>query len=65
MPRAYKSMLAFFQLVADVPGYVEFEQLQLGMDNKEAREVKWLAGDDGAANPGPSITVSRVEEAAD
>ena len=27
MPRAYKSMLAYFQLVNDVPGYYETEVL--------------------------------------
>ena len=27
MPRAYKSMLAFFQLVNDVPGYEELEAI--------------------------------------
>lgn len=29
MPRAYRSMLGFFRLVADVPGYQEVEDLEL------------------------------------
>ena len=34
MPRAYKSMLAYFQLVNDVPGYYETEVLPEA-DNSE------------------------------
>lgn len=29
MPQAHRSMLSFFQLVADVPGYQEIEAMQL------------------------------------
>ena len=29
MPTAYRSMLGFFQLVADVPGYQEVEDVEL------------------------------------
>lgn len=29
MPQAHRSMLGFFQLVADVPGYQEIETMQL------------------------------------
>lgn len=63
MPRAYKSMLSFFQLVADVPGYEELEQLEFGVDNNEARQVKWVEGDDEAAALGPGIVISKAKEA--
>lgn len=33
MPRAYKSMLAYFQLVNDVPGYYETEMVPEGVDS--------------------------------
>lgn len=63
MPRAHKSMLSFFQLVADVPGYQEIEQLGLGVDDNEAREVQWVEGDDEAAGLGPSIVISKAKQA--
>ncbi len=65
MPRAHKSMLLFLQLVADVPGYEELEQLEFGVDNKEAREMKWVEGDGEGAAPGPSIVVSKAKGGVD
>lgn len=61
MPRAHQSMLSFFQLVADVPGYEELEQLEFGVDNNQAREVKWVEGDDEATDLGPSIVISKAK----
>ena len=65
MPRAHKHMLSFFQLVADVPGYYEFEQLEPKSDNIEAREVNWLPGNNEAAALGPSIVISKARQASD
>ncbi len=62
MPRAYRSMISFFKLVADVPGYEELEQFEFGVDDRAAREVKWVAGDDEAAIP--NIVISKAKEAA-
>lgn len=45
MPRSYKSMLAFFQLVNDIPGYMEAE-LDIPEDEDESRVVKWETGFD-------------------
>ena len=56
-------MLSFFQLVADVPGYEELEQFEFGMNNRAAREVNWVAGDDEAATP--NIVISKAKEAGD
>jgi hypothetical protein len=42
MPRAYKSMLAFFQMVNDVPGYFEAEVEPQGDDS--SRYVSWEEG---------------------
>ncbi|KAK3172520.1 hypothetical protein OEA41_005842 [Lepraria neglecta] len=42
MPRAYKSMLTFFQLVNDVPGYFEGEVEPQGDDS--SRYVSWEEG---------------------
>lgn len=44
MPRSYKSMLAFFQLVNDIPGYLETEvDLPKDEDNM-SRVVRWETG---------------------
>lgn len=44
MPRAHKSMLAFFQLVNDIPGYFEAE-LDIPRDEDDtSRVVKWETG---------------------
>lgn len=44
MPRAYKSMLAYFQLVNDCPGYFEAE-LDIPKDEDDtSRVVKWETG---------------------
>lgn len=42
MPRAYKSMLAFFQMVNDIPGYFEVEVEPQGDDS--SRYVSWEEG---------------------
>ena len=42
MPRAYKSMLAYFQLVNDVPGYYETEVTPQADDSN--RYVEWQDG---------------------
>ena len=42
MPRAYKSMLAYFQLVNDVPGYYETEVLPEPDDSNGY--VEWQEG---------------------
>lgn len=55
-------MISFFKLVADVPGYEELEQFEFGVDDRAAREVKWVAGDDEAAIP--NIVISKAKEAA-
>ena len=65
MPHAYKSMLSFFRLVADVPGYEELEQLELNIDSKEARNVKWVQENGEEAIPGPSVVISKAKKAAD
>lgn len=44
MPKAYKSMLAFFQLVNNVPGYQELELLDLG---KRVGELEIEGGVEG------------------
>ena len=64
MPYAYKSILSFFQLVADVPGYEELEQFGIGMDNKEARSVKCVQEDGDETTSGPSVVISKAKEAA-
>ena len=44
MPRSYESMLAFFQLVHDIPGYFEAE-LDIPKDEDDmSRVVKWETG---------------------
>lgn len=43
MPRAYKSMLAYFQLVNDVPGYFEAETFVPEGDD-DSRYVSWKEG---------------------
>ncbi len=44
MPRAYKSMLAYFQLLNDIPGYYETE-IQVPKDeNDMSRVVTWQSG---------------------
>ena len=44
MPRSYKSMLGFFQLVNDIPGYFEAE-LDIPKDEDDmSRVVKWETG---------------------
>ena len=44
MPRAYKSMLAFFQLVHDIPGYIEAD-LDIKKDEEDmSRVVRWETG---------------------
>ena len=47
MPRAYKSMLEFFKLVNDVPGYEEREiDVELGAEVEgQERMVRWIEGD--------------------
>ena len=40
MPRAYKSMLAYFQLVNDVPGYYETEVLPEAIDSNGYVELQ-------------------------
>lgn len=42
MPRAHKSMLAYFQLVNDVPGYYETEMEPQADDSN--RYVTWQDG---------------------
>lgn len=44
MPRAYKSILAFFQMVNDIPGYYEAEMWVPKDENDLSRVVRW---DDG------------------
>lgn len=43
MPRAYESMLAYFQLVNDVPGYFEAETIVPEGDNSST-VVRWEDG---------------------
>lgn len=44
MPRAHKSMLAFFQVVNDLPGYFEAE-LNIAEDEDDmSRVVRWEDG---------------------
>lgn len=44
MPKSHKSMLAFFQLVNDIPGYYEAE-LDLPIDESDtSRVVRWESG---------------------
>ncbi len=43
MPRAYKSMLAYFQLVNDVPGYFEAETI-IPEEDDFSRVVRWEGG---------------------
>ena len=62
MPRAHKHMLSFFQLVAEVPGYYEFEQVEPESDNKEAREVNWVPGDEEASSLGPNFVISKARQ---
>ncbi|KAL9129616.1 MAG: hypothetical protein Q9217_001972 [Psora testacea] len=60
MPRAYKSMLEFFRLVNDVPGYEEGE-MDVEVDGNEAeRMVKWVEGD--GERTGAGITFSMGDE---
>ena len=65
MPRAHKHMLSFFQLMAEVPGYYEFEQVEPQSDNKEAREVNWVPGDEEASGPGTRFVISKAMEITD
>ena len=44
MPRAYKSMLEFFQMVDEIPGYYETEVFVERDEEDELRVVRW---DDG------------------
>lgn len=44
MPRAYKSMLAFFQLVNDIPGYYETELVVPKDEDDTSRVVTWNDG---------------------
>lgn len=44
MPRAYKSMLAYFQLVKDVPSYFEAEMVVPKDEDDLSRVVKWESG---------------------
>ena len=44
MPRSYKSMLAFFQLVDDIPGYLEAELDIPEDENDMSRVVTWETG---------------------
>lgn len=41
MPRAYKSMLAYFQMVHDIPGYYETEMLVPKDEDDTSRVVNW------------------------
>lgn len=41
MPRAYKSMLSFFQMVHDVPGYSETELVVPKDEDDMSRVVTW------------------------
>lgn len=44
MPRAHKSMLAFFKLVNDIPGYFEAD-VDIPKDEDDmSRVVKWETG---------------------
>ena len=59
MPRAYKSMLCFFRLVNDIPGYQEAEMnIEAGEDGAE-RMVKWVEGD--VERTGRGITFSMAQ----
>ena len=44
MPRAYKDMLAFFQMVQDLPGYYEAEVVVPKDENDMSRVVNWKEG---------------------
>lgn len=44
MPRAYKSMLAFFQMVHDIPGYYEKEVVVPKDEDDMSRVVTWQSG---------------------
>ena len=44
MPRAYKSMLTFFQLVNDIPGYFETELTIPKDEHDMSRVVTWETG---------------------
>lgn len=52
MPIAYKSMLAFFLLVNDVPGYFEMN-MEIEVDEEDpSRVVTWIAGDESGISTG-------------
>lgn len=51
MPQAHRSMLGFFQLVADVPGYQEIEAMQLPPAEDGDRDGN---GDGGNGPVGPA-----------
>ncbi len=44
MPRAYKSMLAFLQMVHDIPGYYETEIVLPKDEDDMSRMVTWESG---------------------
>jgi len=44
MPRVYKHMLDFFQMVNDIPGYYEAEVVIPKDENDMSRVVKWDTG---------------------
>lgn len=56
MPRAYRSMLSFFQLVNDVPGY---EELGIEVSREEedsSRIVQWVGNEGIPAHGGVSFS---------
>lgn len=44
MPRAYKSMLKFFQMVHDIPNYYEAEMVVSQDEEDMSRVVNWEEG---------------------
>jgi len=57
MPRAFRSMLSFFQLVHTVPGYAEVP-IEVKEDGvKSSDVVKWMAGQKEEANERVTFSV--------
>lgn len=61
MPRAYQSILSFFQLVNDVPGYEEPAQEDVVDEEDNSNVVQWAGNEGGLAEGAITFSTPNLE----